>query len=187
MALFFRIKRIKNLPYKLFIQDYFLSQIFLIFATQNYINNSLLLSPFFFPDLYRDFIYIIYMYTTENKPAKRFDYNAYIQARLDGKYVVAYIEEDVQKKSITQDIIDSIEPFADISFDTIVSKEEKGTSETGVTDAGSNGFSGYPELITYKVPVNFEAIILCNIPFKQVPTINCRGAPLCHSSEALKS
>jgi len=126
------------------------------------------------------------MYTTENKPAKRFDYNAYIQGRLAGKYVIAYIDEDIPEESLTEHINDSIEPFADISYDEIVLKDENGRSETGVTFAGIDGLSAYPELITNSIPVKCEVIILHNIPSKQVPDINCRGAPLCRFSEALK-
>jgi len=126
------------------------------------------------------------MYTTENKPAKRFDYDAYIQARLAGKYVTAYIDEEISKQPLTDHINDNDEPVADMTLDTIVSKKEKGRSETGVTFAGSASLSAYPEL-TNSIAAKCEVIILYNIPFMQVPDINCRGAPLYRFSEALKS
>ena len=53
------------------------------------------------------------MYTTENKPTRRFDYNAYIQARLAGKYVIAYIEEDIQDEPLKQEITYGVETTED--------------------------------------------------------------------------
>ena len=118
------------------------------------------------------------MYTTENKPAKRFDYNAYIQGRRASKYVIAYIDNDIPEEPLTEHINNSIEPYKNNNFDTEVSEKEKYESGPETIDTGIDGLSAYPELITNSIPVKCEVIILYNIPFKQVPDINCRGAPI---------
>ena len=127
------------------------------------------------------------MYTTENKPAKRFDYNAYIQGRLAGKYVIAYIDEDITEKSLTEHINDSIEPFADISYDVIVSKEEKGKLAITIIVNGNRAQNSKLNTINKAgLITNCDRTHLHSKPFHHVPDINCRGAPLCRFSEALK-
>ncbi|KGO88620.1 hypothetical protein Q765_01580 [Flavobacterium rivuli WB 3.3-2 = DSM 21788] len=115
------------------------------------------------------------MYTTENKTAKRFDYNAYIQGRLAGKYVIAYIDEDIYIEPLTEHINDSIVPFTDIDFDTVPSKEGKSILADDAFEAfdRSSNFN----ILNNNIPFNYRLVTGSNFPFQQMPDINCRGAP----------
>ena len=59
---------------------------------------------------------------TLQKPKKRFDYDAYIQGRLVGKYVVIYHEE--VDETFTQDIIENPDlPSEDTAIISILPKD----------------------------------------------------------------
>jgi hypothetical protein len=59
---------------------------------------------------------------TLQKPKKRFDYEAYIQGRLVGKYVVIYHEE--VDETFTQDIIENPDlPSEDTEVTTVLPKD----------------------------------------------------------------
>jgi len=118
------------------------------------------------------------MYTTENKPAKRFDYNTYIQGRLAGKYVIAYIDEDIQEQPFTQDVIDDVEP-TEGDINKLMPFTDKKVAES--IDVTNDVFEGYPELniiCEAGLIINCDVFLLKNILFHYMPKINCRGAPV---------
>ena len=135
----------------------------------------------------------------QNKPAKRFDYNAYMEGRRVGKYVIKYIEEDLPEEvvtesainilitveevlpeeTITETAVNSTEPVKEIP-DALIYDTEKNTASIISVDTGGNTIADYPELNMLNNSEKFikcDAIVSGAISFKGLPDINCRGAP----------
>lgn len=135
----------------------------------------------------------------QNKPAKRFDYNAYMEGRRIGKYVIKYIEEDLPEEvvtesainilitveevlpeeTITETAVNSTKPVKEIT-DALIYDTDKDTVSIISIDTGGINIADYPELNTLNNSNRFikrDAIVLGTISFKGLPDINCRGAP----------
>ena len=135
----------------------------------------------------------------QNKPAKRFDYNAYMEGRRVGIYVIKYIEEDPPEEAVTEAVINtpchviedlpeeiitetsvnSTKPVKEIP-DALLYDTDKDTAGIIFVDTGGITIADYPELYTLNNSSRFikcGAIVLGIIAFKGLPEINCRGAP----------
>jgi len=123
------------------------------------------------------------MFTTENlksgikRGTRRFDYDAYIKGRLQGIYVIAYIDDEAPEDEHL----------------TISSIEDQPTTDTLNATAAvtkkveKNKSAGYATVMTVKLanvnldsPTEFKLLPLSNnLEFPtQGPTQNCRGAPI---------
>lgn len=112
------------------------------------------------------------MFTIEGqKPARRFDYDAYIKGRMAGKYVVTYIEEEIPEEDVASNS-DDISPVLLTNPVRDYFNNSSATISLNSSDFFSSEIQDFALLYQLLLPKN-------NIPYLlRKGILNCRGAPV---------
>ena len=114
-------------------------------------------------------------YASQQIRRKVFDYNAYIQGRLRGEYVVIYHTVREEPKEVPADIL------VDITIvpvpDTIADIHDRVVIFNALKESKTLPSLIWKSTISCSVPIVYYYDALHLIPFNKTTSANCRGAP----------